>query len=159
MKNTCNFAVVFAASLIILAAFPLTADAQKKQKLYMADTGIVALGSNQQLVLTLVNEGGNEPLAFCYQKIIWTFIDPDFNEFREMKRISATECIAQKVDLGMSGVFTFEKGFADGLQFRVVTSSSSALLTGQIVDSSTKLIIDHNWDWEFIPFDPDRSLG
>lgn len=144
MKKSIHFAALFVVSLLIPAIFPFTADAQKRSKVYVADTGIVALNPGQDLVLTIVDQGGRAPLAFCYQKVTWTFFDLDYAEFRKLKPSSATECIAKELIPGEAAVLTIETTNPDVLhQVRMVFPTDTPRVTAQILDVATKQFTNH----------------
>lgn len=139
MKRSIHFTALFVVSLMLPALFPLTSDAQRRSKAFVADTGIVALSPGQNLVLTIVNQGNQPPLAFCYQKVTWTFFDIDYAEFRKLKRSWATECIAKEIDPGAAGILTIETTNPDVLhQIRMVFPTDTPRVTAQILDVATK---------------------
>ena len=137
-RMTLSIALALSAALLPLLSSDSAARAQQQPQGFRADTGVVALGPNQKLRVTVNGMGGNDALTVRFRRIAYEPDEACGDQIAGACKLTvASQSTSAPVTLA-SGEAVFQDLLVSSFGRVVVLSNSRDVrVTAQIIDGTT----------------------
>jgi hypothetical protein len=133
--------------LLSLSGFAPAARGQLQSPKAAFDTGIINLGPNQILRLTVNGQGGDDAIAVRFRRLGYTWGQYDIaTSVRKLTLDDQDQSPVLTLAPGEAASFDIP-GTADGVRGMVLSSSQNVRATAQIVDGATGATIEYQLIW------------
>lgn len=135
MKQKTNFLIAVMFVVLIITLMSVNCFAQNQRRQFVADTGVINLGANQKLRVTVTPSADNLSLRVRFRRC--QYVEQDGMFIANSTQISPIMMLSSNQARFFD---TFGTGVA-AVRFRIGSNSPDIVVTFQLIDTSTGEVI------------------